>query len=246
MAPVTFVALGKKGAGCGMGAGRHDVERILQTFAEALEATGNRMGAGLNPEDGAGGGHGGEQARLGSWVELVADMAEDQQGTVGRGGCSRPMHRHTGQCLASAPGGELHGNGGAVVKFQHTQPWKGLKNPPARNATPAAPIEDTVCGSGRRPAELLQVRQHGIPFPADALPKGGVVLGKVLVARPIRATGGLAFEKRGPEAVEDVPVEILEVHGVEAAIGRTEAGASGSAAMRGMRRSWARRWELTP
>lgn len=59
---------------------------------------------------------------------------------------------------------------------------------PARDAAAAASVNHRA--RARRPAALAKPGEDMVPFPSDALPVGGVVVGKVGGRPPIRSAGG--------------------------------------------------------
>ena len=186
------------------------------------------MGAGVDPEDGGGGG--GELEELDALFvgEFVPDVGENEERAFGI-----VRRERAGFDLRVEPagllGGELDGEWGRVVEAGPTQGGEGSQDPVGRDAAAATPVDERIGACGRRPAERRELGEDRVPLPSDPFAEGDVILGEVPMGLPVRGGSELLLEERRAESVEDPQVEVGEVH-----------------AASGMRRRWARRWLRMP
>ena len=217
VAPVAGVGLGEERATFAVGAGRNETVGLTETVAHGGEGAAVGVGAGLDPDNGGGATGEVEEgvARIGR--ELVEHVTDDEGER--RGGQAEAGRIEQGQGrerFAGAGGGEGDGLGSMVVQVEtgEMRRAKGGEHAAAGDAAAAAPVHQDSAG-GRGPGAAGELAEKGVPLPGDALGVGGVVGGERVVVLPIRRGAGGGFaQKRGAEAVERVPVEVVEIrHG---------------------------------
>jgi len=190
-----------------------DAELRQQLLAHGDELAAHRRRAGLDPK------HRlrlrGQRQQMLQRVrrQFVEDMAQHQH--LGRGG-RRYFYRETRKRRAGALHREALCRAGAVMEREVMDLRRpGFHDATARDARATAPVEHGPLWE--RPAARFQLREHGVPLPADPLGEREIIAGQLAVAAPVvRAVrtvdnGFVAWvklEEARPEPPERIPVHV--------------------------------------
>ena len=205
MTPMPLVRLREQTARRLMRAGRNHMKLRAQRLAHLDQRAAVRVGSGLDPDHRVGAADDFPQRPPARLIQLVQDMADHQRPDAAFARARRDLE--SGKERARRRRSELHRVPGMIAHAQAREMIGTLagEHAPARDAAAAAPIEQ--CSARRRPATALQLIEHRVPLPADALGVGEVVVREILQRSPIHCRCLLGGEKGFAQAIQHRPVE---------------------------------------